>query len=69
MEDIRGKHVDRNILHVCNLHSTLDRLLFGRLEDDLYCHLGSSYFSRIDAMVDTGKRSMAGQPRSDRQGH
>lgn len=69
MANFCGEYVDSHVLYIRVLYLTMDRLFFTRLEDDLHRNFSSSYFSRSDTMVDTGKRSMAGQPRSSGQGH
>lgn len=69
MANFCGEYVDSHVLYVRILYLTMDRLFFTRLEDDLHCNLSSSCPSHSDAMADTGKRSMASQPRSSGQGH
>lgn len=69
MENLCGEYVDSHVLYVRVLYLAMDRLFFTRLEDDLHCNLSSSCSSRGDAMADTGKRSMASQPRPGGQGH
>lgn len=69
MADICGEHVDSDVLHVRDLRSTMDSVLFRGLEDDVHRHLGSSRPRGGYAMVNTGKCPMAGQPRSGGQGY
>lgn len=58
MADLRGQHVNSDIFHIRQLHFALDRLLFGRLENDLHRDVGSSGLGSGIALADTGKRSM-----------
>lgn len=53
MEDFRGQHVDRNLLHVCSQHFALDRFGGGRLADALYRHLSTFGPSGFHSLVCT----------------
>lgn len=69
MADVRGKHVDSHVLYVRCVCFTLDRVFFGRLENDLYRHVSSLGVSDSDALAGTRKCSMACESRSSGEGY
>lgn len=69
MAHFRGEHVDSTLLHVRRLHPTLDRVLPGRLEDDLHHDIRSSGPGGGGTLVGTGEREVARQSKQSGKGH
>jgi len=64
-----GEHVDSSLLHVRRLRLTVDRVLSGRLEDDLHRHIRSSGSGSGGSLVGARERKVACQPRSSGESH
>lgn len=69
MANIRGEHVDRDVLHIRGMYPSVDRLLHSRLAIDLRGDVGTVGIGRCYPLAGTGKCSMARQSGPDRQGH
>lgn len=68
MAHLRGEHVDRAVLHVRRLYSALDRVLPGRLENDLHRHFRSPGSGDRGAVAGAGEREVARQSKSRGEG-
>lgn len=69
MAYLRGEHVDSSLLHVRRLHLTVDRVLSGRLEDDLHRHIRPPSSGSSGTLVSAREREVARQPRSSGESH
>lgn len=49
MADLRGQHVDRDILYHCVMLVAMDRLLYRRLENVCHCHISATHSCRFYA--------------------